>query len=100
MRKEKAPIYKSSRSEAPKLQQVCHYRHVRKTSCLILLHDKRFIGNYMAVLYGGFSSSNNFASLGSIAKHIIILFQGQFTSFVDYNIIFRLSADYFMLRVV
>ena len=32
MRQEKAPTYKSSRSKAPKTQQICHYRHVRKTS--------------------------------------------------------------------
>ena len=31
MRK-KAPIYKLSRSKAPKTQKICHYRHARKTS--------------------------------------------------------------------
>ena len=58
MRKEKAPIYKSSRRKAPKTQQICHYEHVRKTRGLFLLHDKGV----------GFSSHNNFANLGSFAK--------------------------------
>ena len=42
MHKGKAPIYKSSRSKAPKTQQICHYRHVRKTSgffCCTELHQ-------------------------------------------------------------
>ena len=39
MRKENAPIYKSSHSKAFKTQQICHYRHVRKTSGLFFLHD-------------------------------------------------------------
>ena len=32
MRKEKATIYKLSRSKAPKSKQICHYRHATKTS--------------------------------------------------------------------
>ena len=58
MCKEKAPIYKSSRSKAPKIQQICDYRHVRKTIVLFLLHN-------MGV---GFSSRNDFANLRSFAK--------------------------------
>ena len=58
MHKEKAPIYKSSRSKAAKTQQICHYRHVRKTCCLFMLHDTD----------AGVSSYGNFANLGSFAK--------------------------------
>ena len=29
---EKAPIYRSSRSKAPKTQQICNYKHTRKTN--------------------------------------------------------------------
>ena len=58
MRKEKAPIYKSSRSKASKTQQICRHRHVRKTIGLFLLH-------YTGV---DFSFRNNFANLGSFAK--------------------------------
>ena len=50
----KAPIYKLSRSKAPKTQQVCHYNHARKNSGFFLFVD--------------FSSRKNFASLGSFAK--------------------------------
>ena len=31
---EKAPVQRLSRSKAPKTQQICHYRHTRKTSQL------------------------------------------------------------------
>ena len=58
MRKEKAPMYKSSRSKAPITRQNCHYRHVRKTINLFLLHDTG----------ASFSSRYNFANLGSFAK--------------------------------
>ena len=58
MRKEKAPIYKSSRSKVSKTQQICHYRYVRKTSGLFLLRD----------MGAGSSSRNYFANLGSFAK--------------------------------
>ena len=47
-----------SRSKAPKTQQICHYRHVRKTSQLFLLHDTG----------ADFSCRCNFANLGSFAK--------------------------------
>ena len=58
MRKEKAPIYKLSRSKALKTQQVCHYRHTTKTSRLFLLYSTGV----------NFSPRNNFANLGSFAK--------------------------------
>ena len=48
---EKAPIYKLSRSKAPKTQQTCGYTHTRKTSGL----------------FNDFSSRNNLANLGSLA---------------------------------
>ena len=47
-----------SRSKAPKTQQICHYRHMRKTSELLLLFNAG----------ANFSLRNNFASSGSIAK--------------------------------
>ena len=58
MREEKAPIYKSSRSKAPKTQQICHYRHVRKTS------ERFFLFNTSV----DFSLRNNFANSSSCAK--------------------------------
>ena len=61
MHKEEAPIYKPSCSKAAKTQQICHYRHVRKTCGLFLLHDTN----------AGVSSRNNFANLGSFAKVFI-----------------------------
>ena len=42
----------------PKTQQICHYRHARKTSGLLLLCDKGV----------NFSSRNNFANLCLFAK--------------------------------
>ena len=51
-------MHKPSSSKAPKTQRICHYRHVTKTSSLILLHDTGI----------GFSSRNNFANSGSFAK--------------------------------
>ena len=50
----KAPIYRLSRSKAPKTQQICNYRHARKTSGLFLLCD--------------FSSGKKIANLGFFAK--------------------------------
>ena len=38
MREKKTPIYKLFRSKTPKTQQICHYRHVRKTSGPFLLY--------------------------------------------------------------
>ena len=58
---EKAPIYKLFRSKAPKTQQICHYRHARKTSGLFLLYNTS----------ADFSSRNNFANLGSFAKFAV-----------------------------
>ena len=55
---EKAPVYRLSRSKAPKTQQICHYRHTRKPGELLLLFD-------MGV---DFSLRNNFANSGSFAK--------------------------------
>ena len=55
--KEKASIYKSFQSKATKTQQVCHYRHVRKTSGLFLLHETGI----------GFSSHNNSGSLTKVS---------------------------------
>ena len=50
--------YKLSRSKAPKTQQICYYKHTRKTSELFLSYDTGV----------GFNSRNNFANLGSLAK--------------------------------
>ena len=58
MHKEKAPIYKLSRSKAPKTQQIRHYRHARKTSGPFFLHN--------AGVY--FSFRNNFSNLSSFVK--------------------------------
>ena len=55
---EKAPVYRLSRSKAPKTQQICHYRHTRKTSELFLLFNTG----------AEFSLRNNFANSGSFAK--------------------------------
>ena len=55
---EKAPIYRLSRSKAPKTQQSCYYRHTRKTGELILLFNTGV----------DFSLRNNFAKAGSFAK--------------------------------
>ena len=55
---EKASVYKLSRSKAPKTQQICHYRHTRKTGKLFL-----FVNTGV-----DFSLRNNFANLGSFAK--------------------------------
>ena len=44
--------------KAPKTQQICHYRHARKTGELLLLFKT---GVY-------FSLRNNFANSGSFAK--------------------------------
>ena len=54
----KAPVYRLSRSKAPKTQQICHYRHMRKTSELFLLFNTG----------ADFSLRNNFANSGSCAK--------------------------------
>ena len=53
-----APVYRLSRSKAPKTQQICHYRHMRKTSALFLLFNTG----------ADFSLRNNFANSGSGAK--------------------------------
>ena len=55
---EKAPIYMLSRSKAPKTQQICHYKHTRKTSELFLLFNAGV----------DFSLRNNFANSGSFTK--------------------------------
>ena len=55
---EKAPIYRLSRSKAPKTQQICHYRHTSKTSELFFLFNTGV----------DFSLRNNFANSGSSAK--------------------------------
>ena len=53
----KAPVYRLSRSKAPKTQQICHYRRAEKTSAPFLLYDTAV----------DFSSRNDFANLGSFA---------------------------------
>ena len=55
---EKTPIYKLFRSKAPKTQQICYYRHARKSSGLFLLHSTGV----------DFSFSNDVANLGSFVK--------------------------------
>ena len=55
---EKAPVYRLSRSKAPKTQQICHYIHTRKTG-------ERFLFVNTGV---GFSLRNNFANSGFYAK--------------------------------
>ena len=54
MRKREAPICKLSRSKAPKIEQICHYRHARKTSGPFILYETGV----------NFSSRNNSANLG------------------------------------
>ena len=51
-------VYRLSRSKAPKTQQICHYRHTRKTSELFLLFNTGV----------DFSLHNNFSNSGSFAK--------------------------------
>ena len=53
-----APINKLSRSKARKTQQICHYKHTRKNSELLLLFNTGV----------SFSLRNNFAKSGSFAK--------------------------------
>ena len=55
---EKAPVYRLSRSKAPKTQQICHYRHTRKTGEIFL-----FVNTGI-----DFSLRNYFANTGSFAK--------------------------------
>ena len=55
---EKAPIYRLSRSKAPKTHQICHYRHTRETSELFLFFNTGV----------DFSLCNNFVNSGSFAK--------------------------------
>ena len=47
-----------SRGKAPKTQQICHYRHTRKTSEVFLMFNAGT----------DFSLRNNFANSGSFAK--------------------------------
>ena len=54
----KIPVYRLSRSKAPKTQQICHYRHTKKTGELFLLFNTGV----------DFSLRNNFANSGSFAK--------------------------------
>ena len=63
--KEKAPIYRLSRSKAPKTQQVCHYKHTRKTSELFLLFNTGVDFN----LRNNFDNSSSFAKV-SVPVHI------------------------------
>ena len=79
MCKEKAPIYKLSRSKTPKTQQICHYRHATKTSGTFLFYDMNV----------DFNSPNNFAkNFRSFAKvsvplqFIIPWFSHTFTTFM------------------
>ena len=58
---EKAPVYRLFRSKAPKTQQICHYRHARKTSELFSLFNTGV----------DFNLRNNFANSGSFAKVIV-----------------------------
>ena len=55
---EKAPILKLSHSKSPKIQQIRHYRHTRKTSELFLLFNTGV----------DFILRNNFANSSSFAK--------------------------------
>ena len=54
----KSAIFGLSHSKAPKTQQICHYRHTRKTSELFLLFNTG----------ADFSLCNNFANSGFCAK--------------------------------
>ena len=58
MCKEKASIYYSFCSKAPKTQQICQYRKVIKTIGLFLLHGAGV----------GLCSRNNFSNPGSFAR--------------------------------
>ena len=55
---EKSPVYRLSRSKAPKTQKICHYRHMRNNNELFLLFNTVV----------DFSLRNNFANSGSCAK--------------------------------
>ena len=55
---EKASLYKLSHSKACKTQDICHYRHARKNSGLVLLYDTGV----------DISSRNNFANFGYFEK--------------------------------
>ena len=57
-------VYRLSRSKAPKTQQICHYRHMRKTSELFLLFNTGV----------DFSLRNNFANSGSFAKVFVSVY--------------------------
>ena len=59
----KAPVYRLSRSKAPKTQQICHYRHMRKTGELLLLFNTGV----------DFNRRNNFANAGSFAKVSVLV---------------------------
>ena len=52
------PVYRLSRSEAPKTQLICHYRHTRKTGEPFLLFNTGV----------DFNLRNNFDISGSFAK--------------------------------
>ena len=62
MRTVKAPIYKLSRSKAPKTQQICHYSDVRKTSGLFSLYETGCDFRYR----------DNFANLDFFAKIFVV----------------------------
>ena len=55
---EKAPVYRLSRSKAPKTQKICPYRHTRQTGELFLLFNKGV----------NFSLRNNFANFRFFCK--------------------------------
>ena len=61
---EKASVQRLSSSKAPKTQQICHYKHTRKTSELFLLFNTG----------ADFSLCNNFANSGSCAKVSVPLY--------------------------
>ena len=56
--RKKHPFTSYPAGKHPKIQQVCHYRHARKTRGPFFLYNTGF----------DFSSSNNFANSGSFAK--------------------------------
>ena len=58
LQSQNAPINKLSCSKARKTQQICHYKHTRKNSELLLLFNTGV----------SFSLRNNFAKSGSFAK--------------------------------
>ena len=78
---EKAPICKLFSNKAPKTQQICHYKHTRKTSELFLLFNTGV----------DFSLRNNFANSGSCAKVSVPVHI--YNSLINFKCMLKLSTQ-------